>query len=223
MTHYILGWCCWNCIHMMTSSNGNTGPLWGESTGDRWIPLTKASDAELWCFFMYTWTNAWASSRDTGGLRPRHAYCNVTTMKFGKLNCVVVYPTLDYKVELVAIKICNDLTLGYQQSCHLSNNQLASRKKRITCLTCNTGPYWNHMMASWHRNAFGITLCVGYRPVIGVLLSQMEALLFSLLLAWTSSSTNSPTFSYLKRRDLSVTPLNIIGIIITMGFGSENM
>ena len=32
---------------MMTSSNGNilraTGPLWGESTDDRWIPLTKAS------------------------------------------------------------------------------------------------------------------------------------------------------------------------------------
>ena len=39
---------------MMTSLNGNifrvTGPLWGESTGHRWIPLTKASDAELWCF-----------------------------------------------------------------------------------------------------------------------------------------------------------------------------
>ena len=35
-------------------SNGNifrvTGPLWGESTGHRWIPLTKASDAGLWCF-----------------------------------------------------------------------------------------------------------------------------------------------------------------------------
>ena len=40
---------------MMTSSNGNifrfSGPLWGESTGDRGIPLTKASDTELWCFF----------------------------------------------------------------------------------------------------------------------------------------------------------------------------
>ena len=39
---------------MMTSLNRNifrvTGPLWGESTGHRWIPLTKASDAELWCF-----------------------------------------------------------------------------------------------------------------------------------------------------------------------------
>ena len=39
---------------MITSSNGNifrvTGPLWEEFTGHRWIPLIKASDAELWCF-----------------------------------------------------------------------------------------------------------------------------------------------------------------------------
>ena len=39
---------------MMTLSNGNifhiTGPLWGESTGHWWIPLTKASDTEFWCF-----------------------------------------------------------------------------------------------------------------------------------------------------------------------------
>ena len=27
-----------------------TGPLCGEFSCDRWIPLTKASDAELWCF-----------------------------------------------------------------------------------------------------------------------------------------------------------------------------
>ena len=27
-----------------------TGPLWWESTSGRCIPLTKASDAELWCF-----------------------------------------------------------------------------------------------------------------------------------------------------------------------------
>ena len=41
-------------VNMMTYSNVNifrvTGPLWGESTGHRWIPLTKASDQELWCF-----------------------------------------------------------------------------------------------------------------------------------------------------------------------------
>ena len=38
----------------MTSSNGNifrvTGPLWGDTTGYRWIPLTKTSEAEFLCF-----------------------------------------------------------------------------------------------------------------------------------------------------------------------------
>ena len=42
---------------MMTSSNGNifrvTGHLCGEFTGPRWIPRTKASDAELWCFLWW--------------------------------------------------------------------------------------------------------------------------------------------------------------------------
>ena len=39
---------------MMTSSNENIsriiGPLWGESTGHQWIPVTKASSAEFCCF-----------------------------------------------------------------------------------------------------------------------------------------------------------------------------
>ena len=58
-THYFM----WNLITypwpklnggMMTSSNADifrvTGHLCGEFTGPRWIPRTKASDAELWCF-----------------------------------------------------------------------------------------------------------------------------------------------------------------------------
>ena len=44
--------CSWQ--GMMTSSKGFifrvTGPLCGEFAGHRWIPLTKASDTELWCF-----------------------------------------------------------------------------------------------------------------------------------------------------------------------------
>ena len=39
---------------MMTAPNGNifrvTGPLCGEFTSHRWIPLTKTSDVGLWCF-----------------------------------------------------------------------------------------------------------------------------------------------------------------------------
>ena len=46
----------------MTSSNWKisrvTGPLWGESPGDRWIPQAKATDAELWCFL-------WSASEQT--------------------------------------------------------------------------------------------------------------------------------------------------------------
>ena len=43
-----------NVVIMIASSNGIifrvTGHLCGEFTGHRWIPRTKASDAELWCF-----------------------------------------------------------------------------------------------------------------------------------------------------------------------------
>ena len=41
-------------LNMMTSSNGNifrvAGHLYGKFIGQRRIPLTTASDAELWCF-----------------------------------------------------------------------------------------------------------------------------------------------------------------------------
>ena len=41
-------------LRMMTSSNGNifrvTGPLVRRIHRHRWLPLTKGSDAELWCF-----------------------------------------------------------------------------------------------------------------------------------------------------------------------------
>ena len=53
-SHFVNHWWSSSLMHMMTSSNGNifrvTGHLCGEFTGPRWIPHTKASDAELWCF-----------------------------------------------------------------------------------------------------------------------------------------------------------------------------
>ena len=69
---------------MMTSSNGNCfrviGPLYGEFTGHRWIPLTKASDAELWCFFICAWINDWVNSREAGDLSRHRTHYNVTVM-----------------------------------------------------------------------------------------------------------------------------------------------
>ena len=72
---YFMG-CIVVLIRMMTSSNGNifrvTGPLCGEFTGPRWIPRTKASDAERWCFLWSAaeWTverlNKWLSKQSWG-------------------------------------------------------------------------------------------------------------------------------------------------------------
>ena len=54
---------------MMTSSNGNifhvTGPLCGEFTGHRWIPHTKASDAEFDVFYDMR-LNKWLSKQAWG-------------------------------------------------------------------------------------------------------------------------------------------------------------
>ena len=63
----------------MTSLNGNvfrvTGPLWGESTGHRWIPLTKTSDTELWCFL---WSAPEQTEEQT--IEKRGAHYDVTVM-----------------------------------------------------------------------------------------------------------------------------------------------
>ena len=70
-----------NGKHMMTSSNGNifriTGALCGEFTCHRWIPLTKASDAELWCFL---WSAPEQNNREAGELRCHQAHYDVTVM-----------------------------------------------------------------------------------------------------------------------------------------------
>ena len=67
-------------VTFMVSSNVGifcvTGPLCGEFTGHRWIPLTKASDAEL----KYFLSNGWVKNRDAGDLRRHCAHYDVTVM-----------------------------------------------------------------------------------------------------------------------------------------------
>ena len=55
------------------------------STGHRWIPLTKANDAELW--LISAWTNGWADNQDAGDLRRHSAHYDVTVMEKSVLNC----------------------------------------------------------------------------------------------------------------------------------------
>ena len=75
------------CVHdMMTSSNENivrvTGPLCGEFTGHRWIPRTKASDAELLLFSLVcVWINSWVNHRKAGDLRRYRAHYDANVRK----------------------------------------------------------------------------------------------------------------------------------------------
>ena len=78
----------------MTSSNGNifrvTGPLCGEFTGHRWIPLTKASDAEFYVSLICTWKNGWVNNRQASDLRRHCAHYDVTIMFIGEWWVAVV-------------------------------------------------------------------------------------------------------------------------------------
>ena len=61
-----------SCDFMMSSYENIfrvTGPLCGEFTGHRWIPHTKASDAELWCFLWSAlWIKGWVNNCEAGDL-----------------------------------------------------------------------------------------------------------------------------------------------------------
>ena len=70
----------------MTLWNGNifcvNGLLCGEFTGHRWIPLTKASEAELQMMFplICAWTNGWVNNWGASDLRHHRAHYDVTVM-----------------------------------------------------------------------------------------------------------------------------------------------
>ena len=49
--------------------------------GHRWIPLTKANDAELWCFlWSVPWINGWVNNQEAGDLRRHRAHYDIIVM-----------------------------------------------------------------------------------------------------------------------------------------------
>ena len=74
------------CYVMMMSWNGNifciTGPIWGEFTSHCWVPLTKASVAELSCFLWSEPEQTLVNNPDADDLRHHHAQDDVAVMLF---------------------------------------------------------------------------------------------------------------------------------------------
>ena len=49
----------------------------------RWIPLTKASDAERWCFlWSASWISGWVNNREAGDLRHHRNHYDVIAMAY---------------------------------------------------------------------------------------------------------------------------------------------
>ena len=73
-------------------------PLWGQSNGHRWIPLTKASGADFLVFSLIcAWTNIWENNRDTDDLRRHRAHYDATVMitcHAKKDNVVTIFQTI---------------------------------------------------------------------------------------------------------------------------------
>ena len=64
---------------MMTSSNENISALLALCVGKS--PVTKASDAELWCFLWSApWINGWVNNSEVGDLRRHRAHYDVIVM-----------------------------------------------------------------------------------------------------------------------------------------------
>ena len=76
----------------------------------RWIPRTKASDAELWCFLWSAWINDWVNTREAGDLRRHRGHYDVNVMiidiLFRKVNTSIHLHILSGWLFL--IQLCDD-------------------------------------------------------------------------------------------------------------------
>ena len=125
---------------MMTSSNGNifhvTDPLCGEFTCHQWIPLTKPSDANLWCFLwsapaqtIMSWRRCPTYGRDVV------SYCYLRFCNFCRPPCLTSscvglnVCSLAYLVLVGHLKgncICFCLTQSVATSCHKNESHSTS-------------------------------------------------------------------------------------------------
>ena len=103
---------------MVTSSNGSifsvTGPLWGESTGNRSVdsPHKGQWRGALICSLNCAWTNNLANNRDAHDLRHRRVHYYVTVMRFFQPWCNIIRG-LSLPNILFVVFIYNELSSVY--------------------------------------------------------------------------------------------------------------
>ena len=130
----------------MTSSNGNifcvTGHLCGEFTGHRWIPCTKANDAELWRFL-------WSSPNKRLSKQSRGWWFEMLLHPFWRHNNV----TLVYQTDGSSPKV---LYQSRNWTLHRRDGQvliISMGKRHSCCLRIHS-----QIVVTSHKDWFWITL-----------------------------------------------------------------
>ena len=150
MNSHQSGFCITEHLYgMMATSYGNifcfTGPLCGEFTGHRWIPLTKTCDTELWCFLWSAPKNRLnKQSRRRSFETPSHSlwrHCKVTRKNAYDIVVIVWSPDVQ----------CH----GYQRS-HIGGTrwkigsllQYTNADKVVTAMAAGKNEFYYHNNAS---------------------------------------------------------------------------
>ena len=121
-----------------------TGPLCGEVTRDRWIPRTKASDAELGCFLLSApWINGWVSNGDAGDLRRHHAHYYVIVMSSRNewrmqrrrtWNIILPHPPLFQHFSLIFGNANDKVTQCFSLENKCKKNKKLWKEKKRPCI-----------------------------------------------------------------------------------------
>ena len=149
---------------MMMSSNGNifqiTGPLCGEFTSHWWIPLTKASDTELWFFYICAWIDGWANNRDDCDLRCpiSHsggeiwtAFCN---FKVWIIFCLCHYSAVCHYSDVIMGAMVSQIT-GVSIVCSTVCSENIKASGHWPLWGEFTGDQWiSHTKGQWHGKCF---------------------------------------------------------------------
>ena len=135
----------------MTSSNGSifcvTGPSCGEFTGHRWIPLTKASDAELWCLLWSAPEQTVVHNRDGGDFKRHRAHYDATVVCTTKLWVNLQWHTVWSGRHVMVYKnVC--MTLRFRRLLH--STAVTAPDKFIAAPTV-TRPYHTVSDRFWNR------------------------------------------------------------------------
>ena len=137
-------------VFVMTSWNGNifrvTGPLCAEFADHRWIPLTKASDAELWCF-LWSGLNEWLSKQlrrwwfETPS-RSLWRHCNVTKWT---TQSTLKYIKFYFRMEYTSFNVWPHILCGISVGTDIARN---------TCIyTCINQIYIQRPFQYGHRRS----------------------------------------------------------------------